>query len=191
MKKRLSYGVLLAAAILVTLCLTSCDGDCRTENVEQVEWITYDQPYFIDTLVRYAVVQDSMEYQRDLKQVMHALVIKNLDRNYANTFVVSSNSGYTDLLDNEQMRNQLMDSVEIAPNSEHEFKCYGQATKTINFNRSVSIRQLPKRIRLNRRMDSLRITHLTINSCMTNIEALKIKAQTIRTLYGEKIAKKR
>ncbi len=175
--------------LFIFISFVSCEGDCRDEKIERVEWITnyVTKRKSKDTLVSYSILENKREYMKYSKEIKHSVTIHNNNDTYSNEFAVKINYGYIKNSD-EYIKTNNYNYVEIAPNSSYTFTFYSQAGYNYNFNSSYEILQIPQRIKIiyQERIDELKIDTITVNSCEQNIETLKEKYKTIKNLYNSK-----
>ena len=174
----------------ITAILTSCEGDCKEEQIEKVEWVTNYITKTKDTLVSYVVLEDSREYYDSYKEIYHKVVIKNTNNTYSNRFAIKINYGYYDSYYGAFMKSKDFEYVYIKPNSTYSFTFYSQAQYIYNYNNSYTILQQPIQISYKEKVDNLKKEKITVNSCSENVEALKEKYKAIKELYIQKIENK-
>jgi hypothetical protein len=187
---KLKYIITINLLLIITTFLTSCEGDCKEEQIEKVEWLTNYVTKTKDTLVPYVILEDSREYFDGFKEIYHKVIIKNTNDTYSNRFAVKVNYGFVNSYSWTEMKNNYSEYVSIKPNSSHTFTFYTQGGYNHNFNNSYSILQQPIQISYQERVDELKKQRITVNSCSENIEALKEKYKTIKELFLQKIENK-
>ena len=187
MKINYLYTILIVS---FTTFLTSCEGDCKEEQIEKVEWVTNYITKTKDTLVSYVVLEDSREYYDSYKEIYHKVVIKNTNTKYSNRFAIKINYGYNDSYYGAFMKSKDFEYVYIKPNSTYSFTFYSQAQYIYNYNNSYTILQQPIQISYKEKVDNLKKDKITVNSCNENVEALKEKYKAIKELYIQKIENK-
>lgn len=187
MKSRLILITLIAT---IFSFLTSCEGDCKNEQIEKVEWITNYETKSKDTLVSYVIIENKREYIKSYEEIKHTITIKNNNNLYSNKFAVKFNCNIYDSYYGEQVKSNDIEYVSINPNSTYTFTYYSQAGKFSNYNSDYIIFQEPIQISYKQRMDNLKKEIITVNSCSENVEALKEKYKAIKELYQQKIENK-
>lgn len=165
--------------------LTSCDGDCKDEQIEKAEWITTYITKRKDTLVAYSVTENKREYIKLYDEVKHSLTIQNNNTLYSGEFSLEVNYGFNDEL-GDDTRTQNFDTITIAPRASYTFSFYSQAGKYANYSSAYTILQTPVFISYDERKDELRTSNIMVNSCKENVEALREKYKMIIELYKSK-----
>lgn len=183
MNKSKSYLLLLIA---ISFIYTSCEGDCKDEQIEKVEWSTSYIDKTKDTLVAYSITENKREYIKTWDEIKHTVTIQNNNKQYVGKFALSINYGYYDDYSSDT-RTKEFDYVTISPRSSYTFIYYTQAGKYANYNSSYLIRQKPVVFSYKERRDELKTDTITVNSCQENVEALREKYRTIKELYHSKI----
>ncbi len=176
--------------ILIVILFASCDGNCKDETIEKVEWVTRYEELYKDTLVRYSILVDKREYSEVYKEVKHTVTIRNDNEIYSNRFAVLIKYGYQDseYFTTETKSNDTA-FVIIEPLSSNTFSFYTQGGYSYNFNSEYEILQIDTNFTYLNKIDELKVSQETVNSCTVNIEALKEKYSTIKQLYKSKTSK--
>lgn len=171
---------------LLLAFLSSCDGECRNEQIEKVEWITTYEDKTKEILVSYFIIENKTKLNEDTKEVTHTIIIKNNDSKYSNKFAVSIDYGY--LTDDNKKKDNTYNSeyVEILPSKTYTFTYNRQSKFFHNFNSNVIIKQKPYTLSYKKRTDELKAENINVNSCEVDIESLIEKYKTIRELYNSK-----
>jgi len=197
--------MILMTNTLIFLCVLlfiSCDGECSTEEIEKVEWVTSYVKVHKDTLVSYSMVEDKIDYQGSWAEISsgsdklqafngrnkfanHLITIKNNNSLYSGYFAIKLIYGYWDKT--FYMKTETNDYVKIDPKSTYSFKFHVYADHPYTINRDVIILQTPTKISYMKRIDELSVEKIKVNSCKDNIPALKEKYKTIKKLYQQKI----
>lgn len=183
LKKNYSFICIVVIAII----FASCDGNCKDETIEKIEWITRYEDVYKDTLVRYSILVDKREYSEVYKEVKHTITIRNDNEVYSNRFAVLIKYGYQDseYFTTETKSNDTA-FVIIEPLSSNTFSFYTQGGYSYNFNSEYEILQMDTNFTYQNKIDELKVSQETVNSCTANIEALKEKYNTIKELYKVK-----
>ena len=172
--------------IIATFFLTSCEGDCRDEQIEKVEWVTNYVTKSKDTLVSYSIIENKREFFKAYEEIKHTITIRNNNRQYSNKFAVKFNCGVYDSYYGDQYKSNEYEYVSIEPNSTYTFTYYSQAGKYYNYNSEYTVFQEPVNITYKEIVHNLKEEMKTVNSCNENVEALKEKYKAIKELYQQK-----
>jgi len=178
--------IYVTLSIVVFSFLTSCEGDCKDEQIEKVEWVTNYLSKSKDTLVSYTIEEERREYDKSYETVY--VTVKNNDNAYANYFSIRMN--YLDVNRYGEINTITKDFVKINPNSSFTFSFFTFVKSNNDFKSSFSILQQPITISYKERIDNLKTEMITVNSCSENVEALKEKYKAIKELYQQKVENK-
>lgn len=176
--------------IMISFFFISCEGDCKDEKIEKVEWISKYVTKNKDTLVSYSIIENNREFIKAYEEIKHTITIRNNNNLYSNKFAVKFNCGVFDTYYGDQYKSNEYEYVTIEPKSTKTFIYYSQAGKYINYNSSYYVLQESKNIYYKERIEYLKIDSITVNSCSENVEALKEKYKAIKELYTHKIENK-
>lgn len=177
------YFVLLVQALLIL----SCDGSCDEEQIQKTEWITKYVEVLSDTLVNYSIIENTTKYNSFEKEILHSVTIRNENRQFSNKFAIIATYGYFDVFAGiSDIKSDTTIYSEIAARSAYTFSFKRQGGYNDNFNAAIKVLQLSKVISSVKRVDSLKIEIITVNSCEQNIEALKEKYQAIKKMFESK-----
>ena len=176
--------------VSITAFLISCEGDCKDEQIEKVEWVTNYETKSKDTLVSYVIIENKREYIKSYEEIKHTVTIKNNNNLYSNKFAVKFNCSIYDSYYGEQIKSNDLAYVSINPNSTYTFTYFSQAGKFSNYNSDYTIFQEPIQFSYKQKMDNLKKEMITVNSCSENVEALKEKYKAIKELYQQKVENK-
>ncbi|MDR1544551.1 MAG: hypothetical protein LBS50_09150 [Prevotellaceae bacterium] len=182
--KHFTIGIAMAA--LAILLLPSCSPDCKNVSIQKVEWTTEYIAYSVDTLVKYTITKNETRLTEWLSDNnrdnhSHSVTIRNDNHTYSNKFAVQFHC-----YDNGRRWTQTTDYVVIPANSEHTFsyKWLGtRGTYYSEFDVNVSVLQLSKRIRLQRRVDELVLKDTTVNNCECDVDALNAEYKAIQDVF--------
>jgi hypothetical protein len=178
-------------AVLISLfvlpILMACDGNCKDETLEKVEWVTTEKSEMVDTLLTYSVLENKTEFDYNTKSVVNSVVIQNDDLVYANNFSIAVFYNVLNANDEIEERVCRSEEVEIKPKSAYRFIVRRYVNSAINLNSNVLIRQPVLQIMVPKRKDELMVEKIIVNSCEANIEALKEKYKIIEELYNTKL----
>lgn len=180
----LDYLYIIFYVYLLSL-LTSCEGDCKDEKIEKVEWITNYVTKTKDTLVSYTIEEERREYDKAYETVN--ITLKNNNLEYPNFFSIRMN--YLDVNIYGEVNTITKDFVKISPNSSYTFSFYTYVKNNNDFKSSFSVLQEPFQISYKEKVDNLKTEIIIVNSCNENVEALKEKYKAIKELYQLKSEK--
>jgi hypothetical protein len=172
------------------LIFTSCEGDCKDEQIEKVEWVTNYVTKTKDTLVSYSIIENKREFFKAYEEIKHTITIRNNNSQYSNKFAVKFNCGVYDSYYGDQYKSNEYEYVSIEPNSTYTFTYYSQAGKYYNYNSEYTVLQEPVNITYKEIVHNLKKEMTTVNSCNENVEALKEKYKVIKELYQQKLENK-
>lgn len=178
-----SKFILIILSATIFSFITSCEGDCKDEQIEKVEWVTNYVSKSKDTLVSYTIEEERREYDKLYETVY--VTVKNNDSNYSNYFSIRMN--YLDVFRIGDINTITKEFVKINPNSSYTFTFYTYVNNNNDFKSSFSILQQPITISYKQRVDNLKKEMITVNSCNENVEALKEKYKAIKELYQQKV----
>lgn len=169
------------------MVITSCDGDCRIEKIEKNEWVTKYVEVSKDTLVNYSIIESKSDYSSLDKNIIQSISVKNENEQYSNQFAVVVTYGYYDILTGiSQIKTDTTLYSEIFPKSSFTFFIKRQGGYNNNLTATLEIIQIPQRVAVLQRIDSLKTETITVNSCEQNIEALKEKYRVIKKMFESK-----
>ncbi len=183
----MSKSIFISILLLITACfITSCEGDCKDEQIEKAEWITTYTDKIKDTLAAYSITESKREYIKLYDEVRHSVTIRNNNTLYSGQFSLIINYGYLSYYNTEETKTEEFDYVFIAPRASYTFTYYTQAGKYANFNSSYIILQKPVSFTYKERKDELKAEIITVNTCQENVEALREKYKAVKDLYESK-----
>lgn len=183
----INYLNLLFIVFIPIIGISSCDGNCKNEEIEKNEWITKYIEVSKDTLVNYSIIENKTYYSSFDKEIIHSISIKNENEQFSNQFAIVVTYGQYDVFaEISETKSDTTLYSEILPKSSVTFPLKRQGGYNNNFNASIVILQIPKYITTVQRVDSLKTEMITVNSCEQNIEALKEKYQTIKKMFESK-----
>jgi hypothetical protein len=178
---------LLFIVLIPIVGISSCDGNCKNEEIEKNEWVTKYVEVSKDTLVNYSIIENKTDYSSYDKEIIHSITIKNENEQFSNQFAVVVTYGHYDIfVEISETKSDTTLYSEILPKSSFTFPLKRQGGYNDNFNAAIEILQIPKYITTIQRIDSLKTEMITVNSCEQNIEALKEKYQTIKKMFESK-----
>lgn len=181
----MSKSIVTTFILFAVACFfVSCEGDCKDEQIEKVEWITTYTDKTKDTLVAYSVTENKREYIKSYEEVKHTITIRNNNTQYSGKFALKISYGYYNY--GSETKIKEFDYVTIAPKGSYTFTHYTQAGKYDNYNSSYTILQTPVSFTYKERKDELKTEMITVNSCQENVEALREKHKAIKELYQAK-----
>lgn len=181
--KNIIFSLILC--IVISFLIISCEGDCKDERIEKVEWVTTYEDKSKDTLVSYSLIENQREYIKSYEEIKHTVTIRNNSSLYRGKFALQIDYGYYD--DYSETKTKEFDYVSIAPKNSYTFTYYTQAGKYSNYNSSYTILQKPTIYFYKKRKDELKTDTIIVNSCKENVEALREKYRAIKKLYQSKV----
>jgi hypothetical protein len=165
--------------------LLSCGADCKDVEIEKVEWVTRYEDYSVDTLANYTIEENKValvEYDT-YDKIALTVNIRNTS-SFSNKFAIAIN--YKNWQKTADVK--TLDAIEILPDSTYRFFyewSSSKANKTVDsdFYSNITVLQQLKSIWLKRRIDELKFSTDTINTCEQNLKALQANYLAIKESY--------